>query len=46
MLMQRRRYMATLSLTDLADYLSRHLSVGTLKDKEELLAWLKMEVEI
>ena len=46
MLMQRRRYMATLSLTDLADYLSRHLSVGTLKDKEELLAWLKMEVEV
>lgn len=46
MLMQRRRYIATLSLTDLADYLSRHLSVGTLKDKEELLAWLKMEVEI
>lgn len=45
-LMQRRRYMATLSLADLADYLSRHLSVGTLKDKEELLAWLKMEVEI
>lgn len=46
MLMQRRRYMATLSLTDLADYLSRHLSVGTLKAKDELIAWLKMEVEV
>lgn len=45
-LMQRRRYMATLGLADLADYLSRHLSASTLKDKEELTAWLKMEVEI
>lgn len=45
-LMQRRRYMATLGLADLADYLSRHLSASTLKDKEELMAWLKMEVEV
>lgn len=45
-LMQRRRYMATLGLAVLADYLSRHLSASTLKDKEELTAWLKMEVEI
>lgn len=45
-LMQRRRYMETLSLEGLADYLSRHLSASTLKDKEELTAWLKMEVEI
>ena len=45
-LMQRRRYMETLSLEGLADYLSRHLSASTLKDKEELMAWLKMEVEI
>ena len=45
-LMQRRRYMETLSLEGLADYLSRHLSAGTLKDKEELMAWLKMEVEV
>lgn len=45
-LMQRRRYMETLSLENLVDYLSRHLSANTLKDKEELMAWLKMEVEI
>lgn len=45
-LMQRRRYMATLGLADLADYMNSHLSTSTLKDKEELLAWLKMEVEI
>lgn len=45
-LMQRRRYMATLGLADLADYMNSHLSASTLKDKEELLAWLKMEVEI
>lgn len=45
-LMQRRRYMETLCLEALADYLSRHLSVGTLKAKDELIAWLKMEVEV
>lgn len=45
-LMQRRRYMETLSLEGLADYLSRHLPASTLKDKEELMAWLKMEVEV
>lgn len=45
-LMQRRRYMETLSLENLVDYLSRHLSANTLKDKEELMAWLKMEVEV
>lgn len=45
-LMQRRRYMATLGLADLADYMNSHLSASTLKDKEELLAWLKMEVEV
>ena len=45
-LMQRRRYMATLSLENLADYLSRHLSANTLKNKDELMAWLKMEVEV
>lgn len=45
-LMQRRRYMETLSLEALADYLSRHLSVVTLKAKDELIAWLKMEVEV
>ena len=44
--MQRRRYMATLSLADLADYMNSHLSASTLKDKEELTAWLKMEVEV
>lgn len=45
-IMPRRRYMATLSLNDLADYLNRHLSASTLKDKDELTAWLKMEVKI
>lgn len=45
-LMQRRRYMATLSLENLADYLSQHLSANTLKNKDELMAWLKMEVEV
>lgn len=45
-LMQRRRYMETLCLEALADYLSRHLSVGTLKAKDELIAWLKMEVGV
>lgn len=45
-LLQRRRYMATLGLADLADYMNSHLSASTLKDKEELLAWLKMEVEV
>lgn len=45
-LMQRRRYMGTLSLEALADYIKSHLSTSTLKDKAQLVAWLKMEVEI
>lgn len=45
-LMQRRRYMGTLSLEALADYIKCHLSTSTLKDKAQLVAWLKTEVEI
>lgn len=46
MLMQRRRYMETLCLEALADYIKCHLSTSTLKDKAQLVAWLKTEVEI
>ena len=45
-LMQRRRYMETLSLEALADYIKYHLSTSTLKDKAQLVAWLKTEVEV
>ena len=45
-LMQRRRYMGTLSLEALADYIKSHLSTSTLKDKAQLVAWLKTEVEV
>lgn len=45
-LMQRRRYMETLSLEALADYIKYHLSTSTLKDKTQLVAWLKTEVEV
>ena len=45
-LIQRRRYMGTLSLEALADYIKCHLSTSTLKDKAQLVAWLKTEVEV